>query len=87
MDFGQKKFQYNLKLTLESGLGALATLGWLKTFSCARAFDKLTKQQVVESVERMLEHWTILETLEAVIEDKASEPAVLELLKKRGVQG
>ncbi|KAG0200858.1 hypothetical protein BGX28_006195 [Mortierella sp. GBA30] len=76
----------DIKPTPESGLDALAKLKHIRRFKCARAFDALEIQEVVDSVEWMLRHWTHFEVLGATFLDVASETKVRELLRKRGVR-
>ncbi|KAG0204254.1 hypothetical protein BGX28_003749 [Mortierella sp. GBA30] len=83
---GKVRRKYHVKLTMEAGLGALATLKWLRRFRCARAFNVLTRQEIVETVKWMLKHWMHLEVLGASIEDRACKLEVQELLTKERVK-
>ncbi|KAG0195975.1 hypothetical protein BGX28_000294, partial [Mortierella sp. GBA30] len=53
-------------MPFDAGLGSLATLKRLKHFHCDTLFQKWTisRQEVIKTVEWMVEHWTSLEVLE-----------------------
>ncbi|KAG0205941.1 hypothetical protein BGX28_002533 [Mortierella sp. GBA30] len=83
------------KINLESGLAALATLKRLSQFSYQYLFGILTVQEVIETVEWMVEHWTGLNILGNFnghsprfgprVDDNADMNRTLKLLKDRGI--
>ncbi|KAF9132247.1 hypothetical protein BGW39_000499 [Mortierella sp. 14UC] len=86
-----------IKVSMEAGLGALATLKKLTFFSCKTLLDSSDPGEAFEAVEWMARHWKRLDAFEAtaLIDSLGpadeegvgtTEPSVMHILKEHGIK-